>query len=175
MSGEHLPEPWLRGPLADEDPLLMPTLHALQQAHEDLRLNARGLSDAQAWARPHGLTSLGFHLRHIAGSLDRLTTYLRGRALNEEQLAFLQAESQPGASLRDMLDDVDRAIERTSRVLRSLDLTTLRDKRGVGRRELPTTVIGLTVHIAEHTQRHVGQAITTCLLLKAMPTGRAGK
>jgi hypothetical protein len=162
----NIPEPWLRRTLPDVNPLLMPVLHALMQAREDLRRHSDGLNDQQVWIRPHGLTPLGFHLRHIAGSLDRLTSYLEDRRLHDDQLAFLGAESTPGASLYKLLDDIDTAIDDTSEVIRSLDVTKLTDARTVGRKELPTTVIGLAVHIAEHTQRHVGQAITTCALLK---------
>ncbi len=170
MAREELPEPWLRGPIDGVDPTVAPTLHALRQAQEDLRTHTSGLIDKQAWMRPFGVASLGFHLRHIAGSLDRLTTYLEGGALNQEQFVFLRSEPEAGAGLAELLGGVDEAIGRTSHVLRSLDVRTLRDPRSVGRQALPTTVIGLIVHLAEHTQRHVGQAITTCKLLKGLPS-----
>ena len=166
MMKDQAAEPWLRGPLLGVPPLVMPILHALTQAREDLHRHTDGLRDEQVWLNPHHLTSLGFHLRHIAGSLDRLTTYLRGQPLHDDQLAFLRYELQPGASLDALMNDLDDAIEATSDVVRSLNPATLTDVRTVGRKQLPTTVIGLAIHIAEHTQRHVGQAITTCVLLK---------
>jgi hypothetical protein len=150
------------------DPLLAPVLHALLQAREDLDKHTRGLTSAAIWSRPHRLAPLGFHLRHIAGSLDRLTTYLEGGELSEDQLAFLRSESVRGAGRDELLGSVTRSIERASETVRSLDLAGLREDRRVGRRHLPTTVMGLAVHLAEHTQRHVGQAITMCNLLKAI-------
>ena len=162
---EPIPEPWLRGPLEGVHPFLAPVLHALMQAREDLHTHTRGFTVEQIWSRPHDTTPLGFHLRHIAGSLDRLTSYLEDRALNDDQLAFLRAESQPGADLIELLTDIDSALDRTSATVRSLDVSTLANARAAGRKRLPTTVIGLAIHIAEHTQRHVGQAITLCKLM----------
>ncbi len=159
------PEPWLRGALPDVEPLLAPVLFALQQAREDLNHHTAGLSTEAIWSRPGGVTSLGFHLRHIAGSLDRLTSYLLGRDLTEQQLGFLHAETEPGASRDELLADIIRALNVTEDAIRSLDTARLTEPRTVGRKRLPTTVIGLAIHLAEHTQRHVGQAITTCKLL----------
>ena len=161
-----VPEPWLRGPLAGVHPLVMPVLHALQQAREDIQRHTAGLRDEQIWLRPCDLTPLGFHLRHIAGSLDRLTAYMNGLPLHDEQLAFLRAELQPGASRNTLLDDIEAAIDAASDAVRALSIDRLSEPRTVGRKQLPSTVIGLAIHLAEHTQRHVGQAITTCLLLK---------
>ncbi len=166
MTPEELPEPWLRGPIEGVGPILMPVLHALAQAREDLHRGASGLGEEQIWSRPGGLTPLGFHLRHIAGSLDRLTAYLRGRQLTPDQMAFLRAESVPGAGGPELLREIDEAIDRTAHAIRGIDPGTLAEPRFVGRKRLPTSVIGLAIHLAEHTQRHVGQAITTCLLLR---------
>jgi uncharacterized damage-inducible protein DinB len=162
---DSLPEPWMRGPIAGVDPLLAPVLYTFQQAREDLRHWTEGLSASQLWAMPHGLGSVGFHMRHIAGSTERLMSYLQGKPLNAVQLATLQAEHDPAGAGRDeLLALVDAAFEDAERIVRTLDPATLREPRGVGRRQLPTTVLGLLVHIAEHTQRHVGQAITTAKL-----------
>jgi hypothetical protein len=155
-------EPWLRGALPDVDPLLAPVLFALQQAREDLEKHTAGLTDEAVWSRPHGLAPLGFHLRHMAGSLDRLTTYLVGGELNAAQFAFLRSELEPKGGLVELLGGVAEAIDRASAVVRGLDLAGLREPRAVGRQRLPTTVMGLAVHLAEHTQRHVGQAIVLC-------------
>ena len=160
-----LPEPWMRGPIAGVDPLLAPVLYAFQQAREDLRRWTEGLSTGQLWAAPHGFASVGFHMRHIAGSTGRLMSYLQGRPLNAGQLASLQAEHDPAGAGRDeLLALVDGAFDDAETIVRALDPATLREPRGVGRRQLPTTVIGLLVHIAEHTQRHVGQAISAAKL-----------
>jgi hypothetical protein len=158
---QESPEPWLRGPLPDVNPLLAPALYSFQQTREDLATHTEGLTAAQVWARPHGLAPLGFHLRHIAGSVDRLTTYLEGHELDDAQMAALAAEMQPGPSLGELLADLDRSLGHAEQVIRGIHPATLAEARRVGRKHLPTTVIGLLVHIAEHTQRHLGQAITT--------------
>jgi uncharacterized damage-inducible protein DinB len=139
--------------------LLAPVLYGFQQAREDLARHTAGLTDGQVWARPYGLAPLGFHLRHIAGSVDRLTTYLEGRQLDAAQMAALAAEMEPGASLEDLLADIGRTLRRAEETIRAIDPAAFAEPRYVGRRRLPTTVIGLLVHIAEHTQRHLGQAI----------------
>ncbi|MEI9970543.1 MAG: DinB family protein [Ignavibacteriota bacterium] len=162
---ESLPEPWMRGPILGVDPLLTPVLYTFQQAREDLRRWTEGLSTEQIWAEPHGFGSVGFHMRHIAGSTDRLMTYLQGKPLTAAQLKTLQAEREPAGAGRDeLLALLDAAFADAEKVVRALDPATLREPRGVGRRQLPTTVIGLLVHVAEHTQRHVGQAISAAKL-----------
>ncbi len=160
-------EPWLRGPLEGVDPLVAPTLHAYAQAREDLAHWTEGLSDAQIWARPHGLAPVGFQLRHIAGSVERLTAYLQGLALTGQQVEAIQHETDPGASREDLLRAVNESLNRSEAVIRALDPAALREKREVGRQHLATTVVGLVVHLAEHTQRHVGEAIITAKLSRA--------
>jgi DinB superfamily len=159
-------EPWLRGPLEGVHPLVAPTLHAYMQALEDLAQWTDGLSDVQIWSRPHGLAPVGFQLRHIAGSVDRLTTYLRGEQLTNEQLETARNEMEPGAGRTALLEMVTRSLQDSERVIRSLDPATLTNARVVGRKELPTTVAGLVVHLAEHTQRHVGELIITAKLAR---------
>lgn len=162
---DSLPEPWLRGPIAGIDPLLAPVLYTFQQAREDLRCWTEGLSAAQLWAAPHGFGSVGFHMRHIAGSTGRLMSYLQGKPLNEVQLATLRGEHDPAGADRDeLLALVEAAFNDAETVVRTLDPSKLREARGVGRQQLPTTVIGLLTHISEHTQRHVGQAISAAKL-----------
>jgi uncharacterized damage-inducible protein DinB len=157
----------MRGPIQGVDPLVTPILYCFQQAREDLAHWTDGLTTDQLWAEPHGFGSVGFHLRHIAGSTDRLMTYLRGGQLTEAQMAFLKAEhlpgdekNQPGASREQLLDAMDQVFRQAEVTIRALDPARLADARGVGRKHLPTTVIGLLTHIAEHIQRHVGQAIS---------------
>jgi uncharacterized damage-inducible protein DinB len=155
-------EAWLRGPIPGVSPLLAPVLASFQQAREDLARHTEGLTTAQLWAIPAaGGGSVGFNLRHIAGSVDRLTTYLQGGELTAAQMAALQTEKDPGASREELLESVDRAFRHAEAVVRAIDPTTLSDPRTVGRKRLPTTVIGLLTHIAEHTQRHVGESIVT--------------
>ncbi|MGH9721262.1 MAG: DinB family protein [Bryobacteraceae bacterium] len=161
-----LPEPWLRGPIEGVDPLLAPALCSFQQVREDLALHTEGLTTEQVWARPHGLAPLGFQLRHIAGSVDRLTTCLEGEQLSQAQLETKDREMEPGATVEELLAGVDRALRRTEHVIRSLDAEALREPRRVGRLRLPATVQGLVMHIAEHTQRHLGQAISAAKLAR---------
>ena len=162
---DKLPEPWLRGPIPDVDPLVAPILYAFQQAREDLAHYTAGLTPVQLWATPHGFGSVAFHIRHITGSTDRLMTYLQGRELSSAQLAALQAEEHAdGLSRVELLEELDRVFQNAEAVVRSLDPARLGDVRTVGRKRLPTTVIGLLTHIAEHTQRHVGQAIAAAKL-----------
>lgn len=150
-------EPWLREETLPVDPVLQPILFALQQVREDLT----AIQVEDVWRQIPGLPSLGFHLTHIAGSLDRLTTYLEGRELNESQLSFLGAERIPGASRTELMALVETALRRTEQTLKAIDPASYAEPRYVGRKRIRTTVIGLAVHIAEHTQRHCGQAITT--------------
>jgi len=162
-----IPEPWMRGPLPGVDPLLAPLLYSFQQAREDLARWTHGLTPEQLWGEPHGFGSVGFHLRHIAGSTDRLITYLRGEQLGDAQLAFLKSEHTPGASREELLAALDRVFAESEAVVRALDPAKLAEPRFVGRKHLPSTVIGLLTHIAEHTQRHVGQTISAAKWARA--------
>jgi uncharacterized damage-inducible protein DinB len=163
------PEAWLRGPLPDIDPYLLPAAHALVQAGEDLARAAEGLSSGQLWARPGGAASVGFHLRHVPGSIDRLLTYARGESLNDAQRAEAKAEGAPGTETdpAPLLAEVRRAIEQALTQLRATPRETLLDPRAVGRAALPSTVLGLLFHVAEHTQRHTGQVIATAKVVGA--------
>ena len=163
-----LPEPWLRGPIEGVHPLIAPALRTFEQTLEDLRQAAGGLTSEQVWARPFGMTALGFHLRHLAGSTERLCTYLRGEQLRDEQIAAMKREAEPGASLDELLGEVDTALAKAAAEFRGLDPATYTDPRGVGRKALPTTVIGLVFHIAEHAFRHVGQAVAAAKLVRAI-------
>jgi len=157
------PEPWLRGPVPGVHPLTAPVLYAFQQAREDLRRFTEGLTQAQLWASPHGVGSVGFHIRHIAGSTDRLMSYLQNRELTAEQMQDLRDEEKPlRVDAEELLAVLDKALWKAEVVVRGIDPSTLTEPRMVGRKRLPTTVIGLLTHIAEHTQRHVGQGISAC-------------
>lgn len=164
MSSPRQPEVWLRGPVPDVPGLLQPVAHSLLQCREELQATLERLTPEQIWTRPAGAASVGFHARHAAGSLDRLFTYARGERLSAEQQAALAAEShadpEPGTAER-LLTGFSDAIERALAQLRRTGEATLPDPRTVGRAQLPTTVIGLLFHGAEHAQRHIGQAVTT--------------
>ncbi|MCZ2152327.1 MAG: DinB family protein [Bryobacterales bacterium] len=161
-------EAWLRGPIEGVNPLVAPLIMSLEMAKEDVTRATSDLSTDEIWRHIPGLPTLGFQLRHIAGSVDRLGTYLRGEALTEEQLAVLQKEKEPGdEDAASLLANIDESFKRCEAMLRALDPATLTEKRVVGRRQLPTTGIGLVVHIAEHTQRHVGQTVAISNLLRA--------
>ena len=164
------PEVWLRGPVEGVDPLLMPAAHALLQAREDVERAALGLSLRELWSTPGGAAPVGFHLRHVAGSIDRLLTYARGAPLDDRQRAALAAEQAPGDPPADapaLVRAATAAIDGALDALRRTDAATLHVPRTVGRAALPTTVFGLLFHIAEHTQRHVGQVITTGKIVRA--------
>jgi hypothetical protein len=169
-------EPWLRGPLAGVPPVLAPTLYSFAQTREDLAHWTDGLTDAEIWSRPHGLAPVGFHLRHIAGSVERLTAYMRGEQLTVKQLEAITHEIDPEAgpsrSLIELLAEVNEALHKSEQTILAINPTMLEERRGVGRKQLPTTVIGLVVHLAEHTQRHVGELIVTAKLIRESKHGR---
>ena len=161
------PEPWLRGTLTDVPAVIRAVLHALELAREDTERWCGDLMGVEVNARPAGLPSVAFQLRHIAGSVDRLLTYAEGKDLSEAQLAALPREAEGGSLPHLLLQDFCRSMERAGQRVRGFAGADLESHRVVGRRRLQTTLGGLLVHIAEHTQRHVGQMITTAKLVKA--------
>jgi uncharacterized damage-inducible protein DinB len=166
MSDDKQQEPWLRGTLTEVSSVQRAVLHSLQMAKEDVDRLCSGLSEDELKASPGGVASISFHLRHIPGSVDRLLAYAEGRQLTDAQVAAMKAESQPSDKSRDaMLSEFTSALDRAAIRVRALEAVDLNTPRAVGRKQLPTTVGGLLVHIAEHTQRHVGQAVTTAKLL----------
>ena len=160
----------MRGPLSDVPPLLQPVAHALMQADEEVTALLNGFPDALLSARPGRVASVGFHLRHLTGVLDRLSTYAAGRALTEQQLEALEREEHGGGSVRELVAAFGAQVETALNVLRETDEKVLLEPRGVGRAQLPSTVLGLLVHAAEHTQRHVGQLLVTVRVLQAGET-----
>lgn len=193
MDKKALPEVWLRGPVADIPALLQPVAHALMQAREEVTALMQGFPEEYLWERPAGVASPGFHLQHLAGVLDRLFTYAAGKPLSREQLAELAAEGTPGTGgapgpndaadtgkasdpdgalrtgggtpVRDLTDRFNRQIDKALEQLKQTPEDTLTTARGVGRAQLPSTVLGLLVHAAEHTQRHTGQLLVTVRVL----------
>jgi uncharacterized damage-inducible protein DinB len=165
------PEAWLQGALQDVSLLLTPAAHALIQAGRDINRAATILSTEEVWRKPGGAPSVGFHLRHIAGSIDRLLTYARDQQLSEDQFKALSIESLPGepAEEASTLARTARAgIEDALQVLRLTTDESLFEPREVGRSKLPSTVFGLLFHIAEHTQRHTGQIVTTARIISGL-------
>jgi len=164
------PEVWQRGPVAGYEPLLMPVVHALMQVREDLESLVPLIPSKNVWLRPGGAASIGYHVRHAGGALDRLFTYARGELLTDAQRAALREEGAPGdppASLDSVLSDVGQIIDRALKQLADTPKESLLDERKLGRAGLPTTVLGLLFHAAEHSTRHVGQAITTAKIVSA--------
>jgi hypothetical protein len=166
------PEVWMRGALPGYPALLQPVAHSLLQSLEEVRRHLVYLTPEPLWHRPNGAAPIGYHVRHAAGSLDRLLTYARGEMLSAGQLAALKAEADPdleaGAGDR-LLAAFERAIDRALEQVRNTPESALTEPRGVGRAQLPSTVIGLLVHAAEHTLRHVGQMITTIRITRSSP------
>lgn len=163
-----LPEPWLRGPVAGIPALLQPAAHAFVMSIEDCQTAVGGLAPELLWVEHGGAASIGFHLRHLCGATDRLLTYARGEALTANQKAFLIAERGSGNPQPDAATLIAAWREGVDRALAQLAATPearLLDARGVGRAQLPSNVLGLLFHAAEHASRHTGQVVTTVKLL----------
>lgn len=163
----QLPEPWLRGPVAGVPDVAMPLAHSFAQVREDLDRHVTPLTTDEIW-RPMPGGSLGFHLKHIAGSVDRLSSYLEGNPLTPAQMNFLREEAEGKQEVRQLLQLVDERLNNAQAIAARFDFARLRQARTVGRQGLPTTVLGLLVHLAEHTQRHLGQCITLAHILKGL-------
>ena len=158
------PEVWLRGPIESVPAPLQPVAHSLLQCREEVSTVLPSVTTDHLLARPGGAASIGYHVRHAIGSLDRLFTYARGEKLSAEQMVALKAEGEtdpaPDAAAK-LAAAFDEAVEKALAQLRATDERTLLDARSVGRAQLPSTVMGLLFHAAEHTQRHMGQMVTT--------------
>jgi uncharacterized damage-inducible protein DinB len=166
MANERV-EPWLRGTWTDVDAVRRAVLHALELAVEDIARWCDGLNGEEIESCPLGLLSVGFQLRHIARSLDRLLTYAEGQQLSERQLKLLKTE-EVFIDREATLMEFAQAIEISTKRLLTFSEKTYEQPRKVGRKKLPTTVGGLLVHCADHTQRHVGQAVTTAKAVIAL-------
>lgn len=169
-----MPEAWLRGPVAGVPDLLQPAAHSLVDGVDDVEKALERFDGARLWERPGGVASIGFHLRHIPGSIDRLLTYARGDTLTGAQLRALSMEAEAGASppaLPTLLAELRAARDTALDQYRVTDPAALLHRRTVGRKALPTTVLGLLFHVAEHTRRHAGQVIATAGVLSAGESG----
>jgi uncharacterized damage-inducible protein DinB len=167
---ETQPEVWLRGPISDFSTILQPIAFALLQAQEDVNKMVLDFPDYLLYERPSGAASPAFHLQHLTGVLDRMFTYAEGKALTEQQLNWLNQEGkvqEKPISVPELVGIFNHQIQTSLQKLQQIDLNTLTAPRGVGRKQLPSTVFGLLIHAAEHTQRHVGQLLVTIKVLKA--------
>jgi hypothetical protein len=164
---DQLPEPWLRGVTADADPVLSHLRRASQHIREDIERALGPLSTARLWAMPDEMTPAGFHAKHLAGSTERLCTYLKGRQLTAEQLAAIAGERAGAESAAELIARVHAAFDRYDLIVSQLAPGDFGGIREVGRQRLRTTAIGLAIHIVEHGQRHVGQAISAAKLALA--------
>ena len=162
------PEVWLRGPLPAIPPLLQPVAHALLQAKEEVNELMKDFLQDLLWQRPAGVASAGFHLQHMTGVLDRLFTYAKGDMLSKEQLQFLSAEGQAsGQSVEVLLQQFNQQVDWALDQLCNTNEEVLLQQREVGRSKIPSTMLGLYVHAAEHTMRHLGQLLVTVRIVVA--------
>jgi uncharacterized damage-inducible protein DinB len=166
MNNIKLPEPWLRGTLTQVDPVQRAVLHALELAMEDLEKWCGDLSDEELNARPGNVAPVAFHLRHIARSTDRLLTYAENQSLSAEQIGLMKQELEPGPVKDALFAELAEGLKSARYRIQAFPPERLSEPRAVGRQQMPTTVAGLIIHVADHAQRHVGQAVTTAKIIK---------
>jgi uncharacterized damage-inducible protein DinB len=165
-------EAWLAGPVEGVSPFLQPVAHGLLNARQQVEEAVAGLSPEQLVARPGEIASIAYHVKHAIGSLDRLFTYARGEGLSDEQWTALRAERNVESQALDsngLIGEFGVAVERAMSQLRKTPDDVLREPREVGRGKLPSTVLGLLFHGAEHSVRHAGQVVTTAKLVRSLP------
>lgn len=164
-------EVWQRGPIENVPDLIQPVAHALVQAKEDAKKYTENFPDDWLWEKPYGVASVGFHLNHLAGVLDRLFTYADNKKLDEAQLEFVRNEENPErrpTTVSELLDVFDDQVRQAVEYLTQTSTDNLTEFRGLGRKQLPTTKLGLLFHAAEHSQRHIGQLLVTVRVLRAL-------
>jgi uncharacterized damage-inducible protein DinB len=170
------PEVWMRGPVEGVPSLLQPAAHALLQAREEINEIMKGFPDNLLWERPANVASPAFHLQHLSGVINRLLTYAHGEMLSQDQLDVLAKEGKEDGSvtvaglLKQFNERVDEAIEQ----FKNTNEQSLTDFRGVGRKQLPSTVQGLLFHAAEHTMRHLGQLLVTVRIIRSQAKQQRG-
>ena len=167
MADTKLPEVWLRGPVTGIPALLQPVAHALLQAREEIHELLKDFPETLLWERPAGVASVGFHLQHLTGVLDRLFTYAGGQALSPAQLQYLATEgtAEQNTGLQALVQAFDAQVTHAIEQLKDMEAEQLTATRTVGRKHLPSTVLGLLFHAAEHTMRHTGQLLVTVKVL----------
>lgn len=156
-------EVWMRGPIVGVPALLQPVAHALLQADEEIKAALNGFDDSLLWEKPYGMASVAFHLQHIYGVIERMFTYADGLPLSDRQLDYLQNEGveSTDAATNSLVNAISDRITKAVEQLKAIDGAELTDTRFLGRKRIPTTLIGLLFHAAEHTQRHIGQLLVT--------------
>nr|WP_297786542.1 DinB family protein [uncultured Allomuricauda sp.] len=161
-------EYWLSGPIPDVPALLQPSAHALLQSVRELKQYLSDFPEEKLWEKPYGRASVGFHLRHLTGVLDRLLTYAKQETLTEKQFGFLKNEGngEHAPSSKILISEFEHKVEEALSYFKTIPENMFTEKRFVGRKKLPTTLIGLLFHAAEHSQRHVGQLLVTVSVLE---------
>ena len=165
------PEAWLLGRVEGVSDAMMPVAHSLVQARRELLMLKEELITTEFLASPGGAASIGFHIVHINGSLDRLFSYARGEHLTISQRNYLAHENTiaTNATVDELFMAVRNRIDHCLTQLKTTPDELLYQSRTVGRDELPSTVIGLLFHAAEHTTMHVGQIRTTLKVIRGTP------
>jgi uncharacterized damage-inducible protein DinB len=162
-------EVWQRGPVENIPALLQPVAHTLLQVREEVHAIMHGFPEKLLWEKPAGVASPAFHLQHITGVVDRLFTYARKELLSDQQMHLLSIEGkklETASSMSQLLENLDRQVDKAIKELSSVNTDSLTQPRGVGRKQIPTTLIGLYLHAAEHSMRHIGQLLVTVKVLK---------
>ncbi len=175
MADNNNLEFWQRGPVKDVPPLLQPVAHALLQAAEEARRFTEDFPAEHLWEKPAGVASVGFHLKHIRGVIDRLFTYARGEGLSAEQLKELADEQQasdPDVTPADLVGRLGAQVDKAIAQLKYTTESSLTEPRELGRKKIPTTVLGLLFHAAEHSQRHIGQMLVTARIVREVSVKR---
>jgi uncharacterized damage-inducible protein DinB len=159
-------EPWMRGYLKDFDPVIASVMYSLQHVREDVVKWTETFPEQELWSEFGDVGSVGFHVRHIAGSIDRLMTYARGEELRDDQFAELKREKEPDLNKAQLLALFHERLDEADKSLRAVNPATLAETRYLGRKRIPVPLGGLLVHVAEHSQRHVGELIVTVKLVR---------
>lgn len=162
------PEFWLRGPIEGISPVLQPAAHALLQSRSELNQYTANFPDRLLWEKPSGCASVGFHIQHLTGVLDRMMTYALNRSLSEQQFLYLKQEGHPNPniSVSDLVNNFNKKVSEALAMFKEFQESELTKARTVGRKKLPSTVLGLLFHAAEHSQRHIGQMLVTIRVLE---------
>jgi uncharacterized damage-inducible protein DinB len=168
VSAPPYTEPWLRGTHTDIPAVGRAVLHALELSLDDIRKWTEGLTDTEIHAQPLGLSAVSFHIKHIARSTDRILAYAEGNQLAPEQLAAMKAEQTGAETLAEILAELESAFNAAATRIRALAGANYDEPRGVGRKQLPTSMGGALIHVADHAQRHTGQIVTTAKVLRAL-------
>lgn len=161
----------MRGPVTGVSPLLQPVAHALLQAVDEVEEAMASFDQKRLWIKPAGMASVGFHLLHIRGVIDRLFTYAKGESLTPPQFDYLEREQFPtGVSTAVLVGHFRTQVDNAIAYLANVNEDNILAPRGIGRHQIPTNMLGLLFHAAEHTQRHVGQLLVTARWVMQMPS-----